>query len=55
MVSEVDDLNLCISDEEIGRVQEFKYVGLWLDESLTFDYHISKVYILFNLSGIVHY
>ncbi len=29
---------------QLERVQVFKYLGLWLDENLTFDHHVSKLY-----------
>ncbi len=28
----------------LERVPQFKYLGLWLDENLTFDFHVNKVY-----------
>ena len=44
LVNKVTDQQISISGEAIERIKVFKYLGLWLDESLTFDFHINKVY-----------
>ena len=44
LVNKVQDQYITISGEQIGWVDVFEYLGLWLDESLTFDHHITKVY-----------
>ena len=43
-VNRVGDQLVQIAGETIDRVKEFKYLGLWLDETLTFDCHVNKVY-----------
>lgn len=37
------DLNIVIDNETIKRVRTFKYLGLVLDENLTFDKHVDHV------------
>ena len=33
-----------MASAELERVEVFKYLGLWIDENLTFDHHVNKVY-----------
>ncbi len=44
LVNKVQDQLVLIAGEKIDRVDIFKYLGLWLDESLTFDHHVTKEY-----------
>ncbi len=37
LVNKVNDQLVTIAGEKIDRVSVFKYLGMWLDESLTFD------------------
>ncbi len=38
------DLNIAIGNEKIECVHHMKYLGMILDESLTFDEHIAQIY-----------
>uniref|UniRef100_A0A3B5Q0T1 Reverse transcriptase domain-containing protein n=1 Tax=Xiphophorus maculatus TaxID=8083 RepID=A0A3B5Q0T1_XIPMA len=38
-----ENLKLQIYNHELERVREFKFLGLWLDEKLTWENHIQKV------------
>ena len=44
LVSKIADQNISMGGASLERVQVFKYLGLWLDENLTFDFHVNKVY-----------
>lgn len=37
------DLNILISDIELERVDQFKYLGMWFDKRLTWSVHINKM------------
>ena len=39
-----EDLNIRIANEKIERVNHMKYLGMILDEKLTFDEHINQTY-----------
>ncbi len=39
-----EDLNIRIANEKIERVKYMKYLGMILDEKLTFDEHINQTY-----------
>ena len=40
----IPKLNLAMDNEPIEQVTEFKYLGLFLDDKLTFDKHIDFVH-----------
>ncbi len=40
----VTNLDLHINNELVESVKVFKYLGVYLDQSLSFDYHIERVY-----------
>ena len=44
LVNKVAEQNICMAGAQLERVQVFKYLGLWLDENVTFDHHVSKMY-----------
>ncbi len=44
LVNKIGDQNISMSGVQLERVKVFKYLGLWLDEGLTFDHHVTKTY-----------
>ena len=40
----IDNMDLKAEGEIIERVQCFKYLGMWLDDCLSFDQHIDNLY-----------
>ncbi len=38
----VSDIQVELDQQQIDRVSTFKYLGLWLDEALTFKEHIGQ-------------
>ena len=42
--AKLQEILLWISNEETGRVQSFKYLGLFVDEELIFEDHINYIY-----------
>ncbi len=37
------DFQVELDQQQIDRVSTFKYLGLWLDETLTFEEHIGQI------------
>ena len=44
LTSKITEQTLCMAGVQLERVPVFKYLRLWLDENLTFDHHVSKLY-----------
>ena len=38
-----DPLNIVLNDVQLDMVTEYKYLGFWLDSTLSFQYHIDKI------------
>ena len=52
---EVPDLNITIGNERIKRVSNLKYLGMVLDDKLTFDEHVNQTYTKASQKlGILH-
>jgi hypothetical protein len=48
-------LNIFLNDKSIEKVSKFKYLGLWLQENLKFNKHVSEVTSLISKSnGIIY-
>jgi hypothetical protein len=42
-LSKCKDVNLFLDDDKIERVQCFKYLGIWMDENMSFNSHVEKL------------